>query len=52
MSREGSAISFGDTIVPMGTAQTDVRTAYHDILSHLYGGRRSHWTAAYHRRSF
>lgn len=40
-----ATVSAGDTVVPMGPAQADVRTAYHDVLAHLYGGGRVHWAA-------
>ncbi|MEA3341494.1 MAG: hypothetical protein U9R15_16140, partial [Chloroflexota bacterium] len=41
-----AAILPGDTVIPLGPAQPDVRTAYRDALSHLYGGGRVHWAAA------
>jgi hypothetical protein len=41
-----AAISPGDTLLPLGPAQTDVRTAYRDALSHLYAGGRVHWAAS------
>lgn len=34
------------TIIPLGPAQPEVRTAYHDGLTHLYGGGRLWWAAA------
>jgi len=38
-----AAILPGDTIVPMGLAQSDTRTAYRAVLGHLYDGGRVHW---------
>jgi hypothetical protein len=31
-----ATVSAGDIVVPMGPAQPAVRTAYHDVLAHLY----------------
>ena len=41
-----SSLEPGDTVVPMGPPQGDVRTAYRDVLAHLYGGGRIHWAAS------
>ena len=37
----------GDTVVPMGPAQADVRAAYRATLAHLYDGGRVHWAASF-----
>jgi len=42
----GASFEPGDTLVPLGLAQADVRTAYRDVLAHLYGGGRVHWAAS------
>ena len=41
-----TAILPSDTIIPMGSAQADVRTAYRAVLGHLYDGGRVHWAAS------
>ena len=41
-----AAIQPGDTLIPLGDAQSDVRTAYRNALTHLYSGGRVHWAAA------
>jgi len=41
-----AAVLPDDTVTPLSPAQPDVRTAYRDVLAHLYGGGRVHWTAS------
>ncbi|MGD9100441.1 MAG: hypothetical protein PVF45_08170, partial [Anaerolineae bacterium] len=36
----------GDTIIPMGLAQSDVREAYRAVFDRLYHGGRVHWAAS------